>query len=371
MAVRTRIYPGDSLRIRGRSAGTALFRLCCITAAMSLYGAFSNADGVSKTDPGRSIRNQGQDMTAIVRPPRLPGASTDGLMRLINGRAGMRASSPNVFLVDVLTPRLHAEIAAQQGVYPVEPVLSVRVTASDPCWTMKIKAIDLQHDEPPHGRKIAAHEICWVNGDGEQMPLRAPVLVAPCGPAGVTLLELPLEIVTASNHDPGCYSGFIEIITTKAHGATPKTIKVPLSVCVTMHISHTIRDNKIYFHFADLPATQKAVISGDISSDASLHLSVSTQLGRIDRLPLSHAWSRFFDPPADSSIGLVWKLAEGPAGHARAPDLQPSGGKSLVWLLAGTPGTTSYQLELGISPEAYQAPGDYGMEVTVTLQPCL
>lgn len=338
---------------------------------MTLSGSYSTAEDTLGTDLGRSIRNQGQGMTAIVRPPRVPGASTDAVLRLIHGRRGMHASGPNIFLVEVLTPSLHAEVAAQQGNYPVEPVLTLRITASGPCWLMKIKAIDLQHDEPPHGRKISADEICWVNEEGERVPLRAPVTVSACGPAGVTTLELPLEIATLDFHEPGCYSGFIEIIATQAHGAKPKTIKVPLTVCVTMHITHAIRDNKVYFHFADLPATQTAVISGDITADTSLHLSISTQTGRIDRLPFFHSWSNAFKPPADSSIGLVWKLAEGPAGHARPPDLQPNGGKSLAWVLAGTPGTTTYQLELGITPEAYQAPGDYGMEVTVTLQPCL
>jgi hypothetical protein len=204
-------------------------------------------------------------------------------------------------------------------------------------------------------------------------PLRAPVTLVANGGAGEGVVEAPLVLVTRDFHRPGGYSGWVEVISSTAHGPNPRTIRVPIAVTVSARASHAVRDNKVYFHFAQLPAAQDAAVKGDISTDVPVNLSITTLSGRLDRLPLVKAFGGEFTVPggAAESIELDWKLAEGALGAARPPDLRASDSRSFSWVLAATPGDLAYRLEVGAKPVAHQAPGDYGMEVVVTLQPRL
>jgi hypothetical protein len=110
---------------------------------------------------------------------------------------------------------------------------------------------------------------------------------------------------------------------------------------------------------------------GNVKSNSPLSLSLTVAEGQIDRMPLFKPFGNSTQIDPDSTIPLEWKFGEGQIGDLRPPDSVLGGGRSLNWIVNGTPGELPYRIECKAKPESYQPPGDYGMQVCVELVPVL
>ncbi len=267
------------------------------------------------------------------------------------------------FTVELLTPSLEATIGMRPDTYPVEDRLGLLINSTRRGWQITLKCTNLKVDG---GDTIAAREVCLVE-DGEMLPLNKPRKLVKRGPVGETILEVELALVTTTYHAGGTYEGELLIGSQLPGGPKSPLIKVPFTVTVAAQVTHAYRDHKMYFHFGFPDESLSGTMTGEISSDAPLRLSLSVADGRVDLLPL-------VKPAGGREEGLIpldWKLQESTSSSLRPPDAHSLDWDEVSWMLNGTPGDIAYELQCTVEPEVFQAPGDYGMPVTLTLTPVL
>lgn len=268
------------------------------------------------------------------------------------------------FQAEVLTETLETEIDPEPGTQTLDFLLRVRVQSSAPGWQMRIKSTHLENED---GARIRHEEMKLVPQDGALLPLNAFQPVVHEGPAGEAEYAVELAVEVEDWLECTTFSG--ELFLGVQHPQAPRSPlqKIPVTLTVRCGCTHQIEDNKMYFHFGGLPATQTATANGEVSADVPVQLRLRAVEGRIDELPLLRAYG---DEAPDARIPLDWQLAE--SGQLRRPpDTACSDEEVAAWLLQGTPGAVSYELDLSLAPTPYQAAGDYGMAVEVTLQPVL
>lgn len=205
-------------------------------------------------------------------------------------------------------------------------------------------------------------------GGGDPIPLATPVRIVEGGPAGETLLEITLVLITDKFHRPGVYRGEIRVHPANPAGQEWQMLKIPFTVTVQARVEHSIAGQKVYFHFGKPGESQTASISGRVRADMPMALVLSVPEGRLDAMPRVKAMGDASQ--ADGvSIPVVWKLKEQGAGQPRVPDSVSHTGGMASWLMDETPGEVEYRVECTVSPSSYQPPGDYAYEVEVNLVP--
>jgi len=296
---------------------------------------------------------------------RLRSAALPRPQPLTLGTGGIEPlASRDDFLVELLTPSVQATIQARPGTYPVEKPVRLRVTAARRGWRMQVKSTNLKQGKGA----IDATEVCMVGPEGELLPLNKPRTVVKRGEAGETLVEIELALVTDQPHEPGLYEGELLIGSQAPSGGRSPLIKVPFLVAVEAFVTHTYRNNKMYFHFGHPDESLAGIVEGEISSDVPLRLTLSAEDGEVGLLPLAKGATP--STPPDSAIPLQWRLRENGSSF-REPDDEARDGSEVSWELRGTPGDIEYDIECTVAPDVFQPSGDYGMAVTVTLQPLL
>lgn len=289
-------------------------------------------------------------------------------------------SDTNIFKLEILTSDIDCTIRSIQASYDVEEQLALKVISTHPGWRLSLHASDLlfKNGSAVKG-KILSSEVCLSNESGK-FPLNRPVTVVSQGPANETSLLCNLAMVTTGFHRPGRYKGNLLIITQSPpdpSNGEVDTIKVcspvmdiPIEVNVISRFQHEISGNKIYFHVGKpiIAPTMKATVNGHVEADTPISLNLESS-ERIDRLPQVKAMLGK-DVNPDIWIPLQWTLAES-GRPQRNPDSTSSNHRGVSWIIHGTPGAVDYDLDCAINPAAYQAPGDYGTSVTMTIKPIL
>ena len=168
------------------------------------------------------------------------------------------------------------------------------------------------------------------------------------------------------------------LVADRPGGADARTIRVPFEVTLLCRASYAIQENEVYFHFAHMPGSQGATMTGAISADTRVWLTLTASDGRLDQLSQLQSVPSIYVKGRRHAlemktpvIPVVWQLNENPFGVSRSADREDADGSAASWLLQGTPGDVSYSLHLAVLPDAAQSPGDYGMNVVMTLQPNL
>ena len=274
-------------------------------------------------------------------------------------------------LVVPLTVSIEQTISPVPGEYPIETLLRLRVIASHPGWDLELACTDLRLEGGSIGDEIEADEIFFLAPTGDEIPLEDPVDVIQGGDACDRILEYRLAVHTNQPLETGEYTGEIVVSSEQLPEFEKEYKRIPLTVKVEVNAEFSIEDNKAYFHFGRPGVDQTAYMQGNVKSNSPLSLSLTVDGGQVNQLPLCKPFgnSDLIDP--DSAIPLEWKFGEGQLGDLRPPDSVLSGGKSLNWIVNGTPGDMPYRIECKAKPEAAQPPGDYGMKVCVELVPVL
>jgi len=283
------------------------------------------------------------------------------------GAIGAGLEAGDDLLLEALTEQIAQDIgSAKPGTYALDEPVGVRVTASCDGWRLFMRSSRLTTED---GDTIAADEVCWKNDEGQLLPLNTDTMVVDFGPPGESALESDLVLVASAFRAAGVYTGVIFVA---AEHVAAKTVgvEIPVQVTIQQEFTHTVQDNKIYFHFADPAASQTATVTGAISADGPVDLIIEAQEGAIGELPLQKTFGSQ-NHPFDDPIPVTWKLVEAGSAGSRAPDQVSPGGDRASWELAGAPGDTTYELECTIAPEGYQAPGDYGKEWALIIAPRL
>ncbi len=268
------------------------------------------------------------------------------------------------FHAELLTDAIETEIAPQAGVQTLDIPVRVRVSSSAAGWEMRVKSTHLTSED---GDSISHDEVKLVTAEGLLLPLHAFQMVVSDGPAGESEYAIELAVEVEDWLECTTYTGELFLGAQHPQGPRSPLQKIPIALTIRCGCAHQIENNKMYFHFADLPDTQTATANGQVSADVPVQLRLRALEGRIDELPLLRAHG---DEAPDARIPLDWRLAEG-GQFRRPPDGACSDEEVAAWLLHGTPGAVAYELDLSLTPAPYQAAGDYGMEVEVTLQPVL
>ena len=309
----------------------------------------------------------------VGRPEALKaGAAGKSSRRTLGKAPGTGRVTPNcppAFVVELLTPAIETIIGMPPAEYPVEDTLKLRVTSTQPGWSVSVSADDLKEG---HRTEIRAREIYARIGVNLQ-PLNRTQTVVQCGAGGVTTVEIPLALVTNKAHDAGVYTGMIRVQAEAPCGQqSPCPMEIPFTVTVGCRVSYTINGHKMYFHFGDLRENPSltGTITGALSSDALTHMTLSVAAGRIDQLPLIKRFPDG-DTPTGVSIPLQWKFREVTCGTFRTADTQSCNGRDATWTVHGTPGAIDYQLECIVQPATTQMPGDYAMPLELTIVPVL
>lgn len=273
-----------------------------------------------------------------------------------------------MFFVEALTPVVEATIQPRPGTYEADGLLQLRVVSAEPGWQLALHATALQSVTAGVTGAIESSEVHWRKSDSESAALNAIAVLAESGDPGETILEARLALATVSLHPLAVYEGSLEIHTRTPSGAEGPSLSALLRVRADrIEANHTIRGNKMFFHYGRTDKAQSAVISGHVVSDAPLTLSLAAA-GRVDRLPMAKSNSPMVDPKGQA-VPLRWRLNDGAGG--RDPDFTASDGREIGWTLRGAPGETGYELECEALPEAFQSPGDYGQRIEVILRPIL
>ncbi len=268
--------------------------------------------------------------------------------------------------VELITECTSTAVGARPGECSFVKDLRVGFMGTHPGWTLGLEAVPLAAEGTR--QTIAAAEVCWVPAEGDPRPLDRHHTVIDDGNAGSVIVDIRLALVTTRQHEAGHYVGELVISPGPVPPAGPPVV-VPLEVDVQYRYAHSWEGSQIYFHFADLSESQTAVVNGSVSADTPVCLTLSATGGSVTSLPLL---KRFGHSPVEgANIPVTWRLAEDSGGTRRPPDETAGGGETISWLLQGTPGEVVYYLDVAVSPEAHQAPGDYGMEVDVALHPIL
>lgn len=315
-----------------------------------------------------------------------PGARDAGLHRRFNlamaGENPIGAASSPGFDLQVLTPGIEAEILARPGTYPVEKPLQIGVMAAVSGWSMSLMASDLKPGKADSGGIVRKQEVCLALPDGESVPLDQPVRVVAGGQAGKSVVEIRLALATAEIHEPGVYEGCLFLVFQEPQGLQSPAIKVPIRVTVKASAQMSIRDNHIYFHFGRPNQELSAAVTGHITADLPLRLTLRRlENGRVDALPLVLPVSSGTTQAgrakasgmtnAAAGIPMEWRLREGNGSGGREPDCLAENGQGVSWNLKSTPGEVDYRIDCTVKPENYQAPGNYGMSLIVVLEPML
>jgi len=336
----------------------------------------------SQSRPGRSPQVAADNSRMVASP----GARDAGLRQRFNlAMAGESltgaACSPGLD-VQVLTPGIEAEILARAGEYPVEKPLQIGVMAGAGGWSVSLMASDLKPGKADSGGIVRKQEVCLALPDGESVPLDQPVRVVAGGQAGKSFVEIRLALATAEIHEPGVYEGCLFLVFQEPQGPQSPAIKVPIRVTVKASAQMSIRDNQIYFHFGRPNQELSAAVTGHITADLPLRLTLRRlENGRVDALPLVLPVSSGTSGPgrakaagtmnAAAGIPMEWRLHEGNGSGGREPDSLAEDGQGVSWDLKSSPGEVDYRIDCTVKPENCQAPGNYGMSLIVVLEPML
>lgn len=274
-------------------------------------------------------------------------------------------------LVVPLTVSIEQTISPVQGKYPIETLLRLRVIASHPGWDLELACTDLRLEGGSIGDEIETDEILLLAPTGDEFPLEDPVDVIQGGDACDRVFEFKLAVHTDEFLEIGEYEGEIVVASEQPPEFEREYKRIPLTVKVEINSEFSIRDNKTYFHFGRPGVDQTAFMQGNVKSNSPLSLSLTVSDGQMNRMPLCKPFGTSSQIAPDSTIPLEWKFGEGQLGDLRPPDSILEGGKSLNWIVNGTPGELPYRIECKAKPEASQPPGDYGMKVCVELVPVL
>lgn len=266
--------------------------------------------------------------------------------------------------VSVTPERLSARASMGAGTYPVEQPLRLRVTSSQPGWYVQIHATKA---------KAREDEICptaiYLLSNKESLPLAEPATVVQIGDVGETIIEAVIELRTTERHKAGTYVGELLVVAGYAKCPPSVVVKVPFEVEVACTLSHSIRNNKMYFHYG-LPGKElRAKADGEVSAASRVCLSLSVREGRVGCLPMIKSVSSK-NRREDSFIPLVWELRENGSGW-REPDRISFDGGEISWELPADSEKLFYELQCSPRPDAAQAPGDYGTCATLTVVPIL
>ena len=299
-----------------------------------------------------------------VRPRALTGKA--GQTRGVRRQDGIAPFGDSPFSVQILTSSMHATIGMHPDTYYADEPLRIRVTSTLPGWELTLKSTHLTPNGA--GDRIDASEVYWAPVGGEMQDLQVFRQLVVKGRKGVTLVEAPIALVTRKYHNAAQYCGELFIGAQKPGGGKSPLQKVPFCTEVGYYASHSYRNHKMYFHFGHPDEALSGVMDGEVTAECRVSLSLSVSDGRVDKLPLGHGMTE--SVPADATVPLSWRLRES-GGLFREPDYQSWNGREVSWSLSGTPGAVQYDLECAVEPGDFQPPGDYGMAITVTLQPVL
>ena len=186
------------------------------------------------------------------------------------------------FRIELLTPKITADIKARPETYPLEQPVRLKVLSARPGWRLEIKATPLSLSGD---KTIQAGEVNYINGD-QSLPLMQPVLVADGGPPGETELALALGLLTRRVHFPGLYTGCLLINAQSPSSPNAVLVKVPFEVNVRMEAGHTLSGNKLYFHLGNIFTAQdvEGVIKGRVDADSAVSLTIESTQGPIHHL---------------------------------------------------------------------------------------
>ncbi|MCX7015859.1 MAG: hypothetical protein NTW86_25445 [Candidatus Sumerlaeota bacterium] len=327
--------------------------------AQALPGSLG-AGGIPSAQPGAA------GATADSAGPPSPKAA-GGAAPLNSSLAGYPS-----FNVGYEPDRLPAQITSRPGTYPVGQKLRVTVDSELGGWRLGLKATFLTLKE---SQKIDPDEVRWRAPSGEWLPLHQFQDVVINGAPGRTVRELEFALITGKVHEPGDYEGWLDLVWQHPQGEQSPLIKVPFGVAVNCQVDLSMAGNKVYFHVGNpmqSDAKMDALIEGHIQADAATWLQIEAAAagGRYDQLPLAKPAGNTTPKPC-TAIPMEWKLGEGGGGSMRKPDSTGGHDSQASWLLRGTPGETDFRIQCGLRPENSQSPGDYGMQLLVTLAPTL
>jgi hypothetical protein len=174
-------------------------------------------------------------------------------------------------------------------------------------------------------------------------------------------------------------------------GGTGETANFDVKCDVEMWLNMGINANNIYFHKANATTSMEATVSGWLQSNNGQYLFVavpaceaSHEESEADILSnlyfVKDGWARNNTPTSGVSapIPVKWWLRDDQAG-AGWTDFREgafsNGGNNgqlhgMTWLLAnGAAGMIKYEIKVAISPDAYQADGEYRMDPVLACAP--
>ena len=163
------------------------------------------------------------------------------------------------------------------------------------------------------------------------------------------------------------------LVSTVPNGPEPSTIHIPLELDISAEISHAITNNKVYFHIGN-PIKEKgleAIISGRVDTDCPVSLLLSVEEDTLNGLRFIQTFSSIRRSDEPDPIPVIWALKENGQEGFRMPDFGESEGREIGWHLQRTPGYCEYDLKCAINPLSFQAPGEYGLKIEVSMVPKL
>jgi len=266
--------------------------------------------------------------------------------------------------VSIEPANLVDSISMSPGTYTLNEPLHTQIISSYSGWYLQIHADSLTSAADT----IESQDI-WITGKQEALPLSEPRTIIEEGGFGEVSETILLELRTSMQHKPGIYTGQLYIIVGIHQGPPPEIIEVPFEVEVACRMSGNISGNRMYFHYG-IPDNQlKASTGGEITADTNICLSLTTTDGRIHSLPMIQSESSRTQPE-NCCIPLVWELRYTNVSW-REPYYTSPDGREISWELAIDSEPISYELQCSPQPDAAQAPGDYGMNVMMSVAPLL
>ncbi|NQU43539.1 hypothetical protein HQ520_09645 [bacterium] len=277
------------------------------------------------------------------------------------------------FQVDPMPSELDQTILHQPDTYPFETLLRIRIRAIERGWQLKIQSTGLRAQDDSHDiDPIESSEVRIRAKNNKLIPLTDFYELEDRGKAGEHFIDVEIVLVSDQIHDAATYTGRLILAARPQNYGPWEQICIPVIVHIRSEVTHSIRCNKIYFHFGRPDqGPLEAEILGELHSDIPLAVTLVVADGQVNNLPQLKAFPNSQQTDPTVTVPLDWRFGEGTFSSMRPPDEVIDGGKGLMWNVKGLPGCVSYRLKCTAKPEAYQAPGDYGRAICVEVTPRL
>lgn len=259
-----------------------------------------------------------------------------------------------------------------QGVCEIPNPLCVEVDAGLSGWNLFLHCPALH--KRGSGRAIPSGDILLLT-DGDPLPLTSFCEFPSAGEAGSQVVEVPLAVRLDPKLEKGTYCGHLLIQARAGRRSLTQTLRIPFELILEsgdgplqIEAEISCRDNKIYFHWGSLPGVMSASVTGRVSTDGAMRLTLIREDGRVDLAPMRHHVLSSRSP--EGTLELQWELRQG-EGEFRLPDRCTRSGDKIGWDLYGTPGDVDYEIRCTAAPSPSQPPGDYALALRLGLEPVL